>query len=242
MSESPGSSDDDASDGVRARILEATAQLIGDAGPEAATTRAIASAAGVQAPAIYRLFGDKRGLLDAVAEHSMALYVASKSRHPPHPDPVQDLRDGWDMHVAFGLANPGLFALMSGDPHAVATSPAISSGHAVLLRRVHRIALAGRLRVSEARAVSLIASACVGTVLTLLRQKEAERDAGLSVAAREAIMNAIASGVVAPVEPRVNGLAAALRASLPSAEGLSRGERQLLEELLDRLADGDERR
>jgi AcrR family transcriptional regulator len=238
MSDSLRSPDDDASDDVRIRILEAAAQLIREGGPEAATTRAIATAAGVQAPTIYRLFGDKRGLLDAAAEHSMAQYVASKSRHPPHPDPVQDLRDGWDLHVAFGLANPGLFALMSGDPHSGAPSPAAASGHEVLLRRVHRIALAGRLRVSEARAVALIASACVGTVLTLLRQDESERDAGLSVAAREAIMTAIASDVAAAAEPTVHSLASALRARLPSARKLSKGERSLLEELLERLANG----
>src|ERR1041384_4373067 len=123
MSDPLRSPDDDASDDVRTRILEAAAQLIREGGPEAATTRAVASAAGIQAPTIYRLFGDKRGLLDAVAEHSMALYVASKSRHAPHPDPVQDLRDGWDMHVAFGLSHPGLFALMSGDPPAGVASP-----------------------------------------------------------------------------------------------------------------------
>jgi AcrR family transcriptional regulator len=229
--------EDEGSDDARTRILEAAAQLIGEGGAEAATTRAVAAAAGVQAPAIYRLFGDKRGLLDAVAEHSIAIYVAAKSRQEPHPDPVQDLRDGWDIHVAFGLANPALFALMSGDPQAGTPSPASAAGHEVLLRRVRRIALAGRLRVSEGRAVALIASACVGTVLTLLRQAEPERDAGLSVAAREAIMTAIATDVSAPTELKVNGLAAALRASLPCAEGLTHGERLLLQELLDRLAD-----
>lgn len=230
------SSEEDATEDVRTRILEAAAQLIGDGGAEAATTRAVAAAAGVQAPAIYRLFGDKRGLLDAAAEHAMARYVSQKTRKPPHPDPVQDLRDGWDMHVAFGLANPGLFALMSGDPQAVG-SPAVASGHEVLRSRVRRIALARRLQVSEARAVALIAAGCVGTVFTLLRQAEAERDAGLSVAAREAIVAAI-TREVEPVESEVNALAAALRASLPSAGGLSSGERLLLEELLDRLADG----
>ena len=86
--------------------------------------RAVVAAAAVQAPTIYRLFGDKRGLLDAVAERSLAAYIAEKSAREPHPDPVQDLRDGWDTHVAFGLAHPGLFAIMSGDPHPHPLSPA----------------------------------------------------------------------------------------------------------------------
>ena len=86
--------------------------------------RAVVAAAAVQAPTIYRLFGDKRGLLDAVAERSLAAYIAEKSAREPHPDPVQDLRDGWDTHVAFGLAHPGLFAIMSGDPCPHPLSPA----------------------------------------------------------------------------------------------------------------------
>ena len=39
----------------------------------------MAEAAGVQPPTLYRLFGDKDGLIDAVAEHVMATYVAAKS-------------------------------------------------------------------------------------------------------------------------------------------------------------------
>ncbi|MBC8122483.1 MAG: TetR family transcriptional regulator, partial [Gemmatimonadaceae bacterium] len=52
-------------DDVRARIVVAAAGLIDSGGRDAATTRAVAAAAAVQAPTIYRLFGDKRGLLDA---------------------------------------------------------------------------------------------------------------------------------------------------------------------------------
>ena len=111
----PAAEDAARADDARARIIAAAAGLIAAGGRDAATTRAVAAAAAVQAPTIYRLFGDKRGLLDAVAEHGLAAYVAGKSVREPHPDPVQDLRDGWDMHVAFGLAHPGLFAIMSGD-------------------------------------------------------------------------------------------------------------------------------
>src|SRR6478735_1483558 len=90
--------------GVRERILQAAAKLIAEGGRDAATTRAVAAAAAVQAPTIYRLFGDKSGLLDAVAEQAMAAYVAKKSATRPDPDPMTDLRRGWDDYVAFCLA------------------------------------------------------------------------------------------------------------------------------------------
>ena len=72
-------------------------------------------AAGVQAPTIYRLFGDKDGLLDALAEHVFSAYVAGKAPSATTDDPVADLRAGWDTHIGFGLANPELFALLT-DP------------------------------------------------------------------------------------------------------------------------------
>ena len=67
-------------DRVRARIVAAAAELIASGGREAATTRAVAAAAGVQAPTIYRLFGDKRGLLNAAAEHGHARLVDVRQR------------------------------------------------------------------------------------------------------------------------------------------------------------------
>src|SRR4051812_30454912 len=93
-------------DPTRARILEAATTLLADGGREALTTRAVATAAGVQAPTIYRIFGDKRGLLDAVADREMARYTAKKKARAPHPDPLEDFRRGWDLNVEFGLAHP----------------------------------------------------------------------------------------------------------------------------------------
>jgi AcrR family transcriptional regulator len=228
-------------DDIRARIVVATAGIIASGGRDAATTRAVAAAAAVQAPTIYRMFGDKRGLLDAVAEHGLAAYVAKKSAHEPHPDPVQDLRDGWDMHVEFGLAHPGLFAIMSGDPHSHArpVSPAVAAGREILRRRIRNIALAGRLRVSEERAVALVQSMCVGTVLTLLSQPEVRRDPKLSETAREAAMAAITGEAIAFMDSAPSGAAAALRASLDTTKVLTDGEMHLLKELLDRIANGD---
>lgn len=239
MNEPSSIADDAPADNVRTRIVAAAAGLIASGGRDAATTRAVAAAAAVQAPTIYRLFGDKRGLLDAVAEYALAAYIAEKSAREPHQDPVQDLRDGWDMHVAFGLANPGLFAIVSGDPHEQSLSPAVAAGLDVLRRRIRNIALAGRLRVSEERAVDLLQSICVGTVLNLLGKPEERRDTGLSEAAREAAIAAITGDPIAPGNPGPSGAAAALRASLDRTVVLTDGERHLLEELLDRIADGD---
>ena len=222
-----------ARDDIRAKIVIAAATLLASGGQDAVTTRAVAAAADVQAPTIYRLFGDKHGLLDAVAEHDLATYMAEKSARDPHPDPVQDLRDGWDMHVAFGLAHPGVFAIMSSGGHS--KSPAVVAGLEVLRRRVNRIARGGRLRVSEDRAVSLLRAMGNGTVLTLLNEPAQGRDAGLSETAREAFIAAVVTDAGAIDAKAPSTAAIALRAALPGVTSLTDNERGLMDEWLGRL-------
>ncbi len=56
----------------------------GRGGPDAVSTRAVSAAAGVQLLTIYRLFGDKEGLLDAVVADGFTAYLTSKTaRKPP---------------------------------------------------------------------------------------------------------------------------------------------------------------
>lgn len=219
---------------ARSRIITAAAELIATRGSEAATTRAVAAAALVQAPTIYRLFGDKDGLLDAVTEHILSDYVTTKAQLAPSDDPVADLRQSWDAHVTFGLAHPAIFALM----HTAKRGPPSSAwaiGIAVFRERVRRIARTGRLRVSEEHAVDLLDSMGTGTILTLLRKAPGER-AGLSETARDAVFAAVFSEQAEAADLGAGSAASALRAWLDDVGILSPGERQLLGELLQRIA------
>src|ERR1700761_6376736 len=118
-------------DRTRARIVEVAAGLLATGGTDAVSTRAVALAAGTQAPTIYRLFGDKDGLLEAVAEYGFAAYLARKPPLVSSGDPVADLRAGWDLHIAFGLENPALFSLMNDEAASRGRmSPAAAAGRA----------------------------------------------------------------------------------------------------------------
>jgi AcrR family transcriptional regulator len=68
----------------------------------------------VQAPTIYRLFGDQDGLLEAGAEHVMAANVSARaaiaaaaSASAQRVDPLDDLRAGWMMQIDRPTAVPG---------------------------------------------------------------------------------------------------------------------------------------
>ena len=230
------SESDMARDETRARIIRCAIDLLNHGGRDAVTTRAVADAARVQVPALYRLFGDKQGLLDAVAEHGFAAYLKEKAIRKPGQDPVEDLRVGWDLHVEFGLFHPAIYLLMYAQPRPGAKSPAAEMSERFLKKHIRRVAAAGRLRFSEEQAAALFHACGCGTVLTLLAQAEEQRDKHLSEIAREAAIAAMTTDSPATENFGPAAAAVALRAVLPEAHSLSEGEHALLTEWLDRLA------
>lgn len=231
----------DARESTRERILRATMELLAGEGRSAVSTRAISAAAGVQPQTIYRQFGDMHGLLDQAAAEGFGRYLASKTSRPRRSDPVDDLRDGWDLHVEFGLQHPALYLLMYGDPDQPRGSAPASQTAAILGELVDAVARAGRLRLDRETAVAMIQSTGVGVVITLIASPEPRRDAlDLSAHVREAVLDAVTtpSGALAvddgnaALAPR----AAALRAALAGTPApLTPGELLLLDELLAKL-------
>ena len=226
---------------TRARVVEVAARLLQEQGPAAVTTRAVAEQAGVQAPTIYRLFGDKDGLLEAVAEHVMAAHVAAKQAQEEAAvagdhDPLTELRTSWFAQVEFGLTNPAVFRMLS-EPGRVLRSPAARSGQRVLESRVHRVAATGRLRVSEARAVGMVQAAGVGVVQVLLTTEPERRDPGLAASVYDAVLAQILTEPPAQADDGPTAAVVAFRTLAPRLDALTRAERVLLVEWLDRVID-----
>ncbi|MBM7844646.1 TetR/AcrR family transcriptional regulator [Herpetosiphon giganteus] len=224
------------------RIVRVTAHLLANGGLESVSTRAVAEAAGVQVPIIYRLFGDMRGLLNAVVSHGFEVYLESKRERLAQHDPVEEIRHGWDMHVEFGLLNPALYRLMYGEPQPSKEVPAAIKAFAILRERVTQIAATGRLLVDVESAAQMLHAACRGVTFSLLESDSAKRDLALSNRVREAILTAITRTVEPTLAEQPNQLshmismAVALKALLPNAHMLTSGERALLTEWLDRLS------
>jgi AcrR family transcriptional regulator len=233
---------------VRDRIVTAAAELLRQDGASGVTTRAVADRAHVQPPTIYRLFGDKDGLLDAVAEHAMTAFSRTKSAAvraaaEHEVDPVADLRTGWELTVGFGLDNPDLFVIMS-DPRRGRGSPAVAAGLRLLEDRLRRVAAAGRLAVRERDAVRLLHAAGTGAVLTILEEPEGERDPALADAAFAAVMTQICTpdpaGAPSVGASATRTAALTLRSVAPDLAALSAAERSVLAEWLDRIVDHDD--
>ncbi|GAA1528835.1 TetR/AcrR family transcriptional regulator [Streptomyces albidochromogenes] len=236
---------------TRARILEVAAGLVARSPDGDISTRAVCEAAQVGAPALYRHFGDKEGLLSAVVDHGFDQYLATKRQREPGPDPVQDLRDGWDGHVDFALRNPNLYRLMNSP--AMRTPPASAlESHIILTRVLERAAVQGRLRMAPEPAAQMIMSANVGVALMLVSRPTTFTDGGTSARVRDAVHAAVlvpgATAAPAPShdtgeaggtdEAEVATAAARLNALLRRSprSPLSPAETGLLSEWLDRLS------
>ncbi|MGI4829123.1 MAG: TetR/AcrR family transcriptional regulator [Janthinobacterium lividum] len=223
----------------RDKVLKVALALLTKLGRDAVTTRSVAEAAKVQPPVLYRLFGNKDGLLDAVTAYGFAAYLAKKQSPESSGDPVEALRAGWDLHVEFGLGNPELYLLMYADPRAGAHSPAAQQAFGLLDQHMQRVAAAGRLRVSVARACALYHAAAVGVVMLLLSQAPERRDLGLSATARDHALSGItnkSSSVSDSTLPAVANHLRALLGNLSETQNvLSDAERSLLLEWVQRL-------
>ncbi|MFD4117439.1 TetR family transcriptional regulator [Streptomyces niveus] len=63
-----------------ARILDACAELLDETGYEELSTRAVATRAGVPIGSVYRFFGNKRAMADALARRNLDSYAARVER------------------------------------------------------------------------------------------------------------------------------------------------------------------
>lgn len=183
---------------ARSRIVDAAVDLIETRGLSATTTRAVAAAAGVKSPAIYRLFNDMQGLLDAVVVRGFSDYLQRKPAPSAEEDPVEALRAGWNAHVQFGLDHPELYRLMYAPGAVGQISEASKIAFERLLGMTRRLSLAGRLTVDTFAAADMMHAGAMGVTFALLNTPQDQRDEGLPKRMRELLITAIAHGQTAP--------------------------------------------
>ncbi|WP_055523134.1 TetR/AcrR family transcriptional regulator [Streptomyces graminilatus] len=236
---------------AREKILDAAAELLARASAADVSTRAVCEAAGVGAPMLYRLFGDKAGLLAAVVDRGFEQYLASKRAALPSADPVADLRRGWDNHMRFALEHPNHYRLMY-SPELTTPPAAAKEAHALLHGVLERCAAAGLLTVPPEAATRVVMAANVGAALSMLTRPEQYPDIRFAARLRDSVIDSLTRPADAEAdagEPHGTGrggavpaaaatLAARLRAEPP--QRLTTVEAALLQQWLETLADPGE--
>lgn len=175
---------------LRSALLDAAEKQLVAAPDGDIATRAVCEAAGVTQPVLYRIFGDKRGLLDALAESGLERYAARKAELEISTDPAADLRAGWDDHLAFAEQHTALYRLMFA-PRPWASSRARDGVTALLRKTLSRCAAAGLLRVEIDVALPMLLAANVGLALNRMADPELRQVAGASEALRDAVLSSI---------------------------------------------------
>jgi AcrR family transcriptional regulator len=205
---------------TRSLIIEAAAELIAQSPSGDVSTRAVCEAAGVQQPVLYRLFGDKDGLLAATVDHVWDQYLETKRAAEKSADPLQDLLAGWDSHVAFALAHPNAYKLMFAP--ALRSMPEAAQEALRILRAVlERLAAQGRMRIAPGIAARMVMSATTGVALALITRPELYPDAGLSTLVRDAMVQAILLDPAAATTAHGDARAAAATTLLSSLDDLT---------------------
>ena len=97
---------------TRRVILDATEELLLEAGHRGLSVRKLVDRCGYSAPTIYHHFGDKDGLIDALLEQRLTLLANDLKRVPLVDDPVENLRALTRAFAMFGLRNPTHYQLL----------------------------------------------------------------------------------------------------------------------------------
>jgi AcrR family transcriptional regulator len=222
---------------LRIRMLD-TAEALLDASPDRdISTRAVCEAVGVGAPTLYRLFGDKNGLLSAVVDYGFDRYLSIKRNARPSEDPVTDLRNGWDSHVEFALDHPAVYRMMF-SPSLTDVPNAAQDALALLRAVLDRCAEAGRLQIAPGAAAQTIMAANVGVALSLITQPRTYSDPTLSRRVRDALFASVLEDKPTTVDASVATTALQLSALLRAnpSDVLTGAEAALLQQWLESLA------
>jgi AcrR family transcriptional regulator len=121
------------------------------------TTRKVCELAGVTAPTLYHHFGDKQGLMQAVAERKMLAFFSGKRQQPETDDPRADLLRGWDQWLDFARQNPALIAALQRSPEISARLRA--GAEAIAEGRLKRLQSVQALRTPPEQAAQVMVAA-----------------------------------------------------------------------------------
>ncbi|MEU6121679.1 TetR/AcrR family transcriptional regulator [Streptomyces sp. NPDC047123] len=168
------------------RILDACAAVLDEVGYEGLTTRAVAQRAGVPIGSVYRFFGNKRALADALAHRNLDLYagrVAARVAGVGSGDWRGAVDAAFDEYLAMMRTVPGFGLVDFGIPSAPDAMPDANSQVAERVAAV----LAGHLsRPLDAalRRTILVGVEAVDAVLQLAFRADPAGDAALVDEAR----------------------------------------------------------
>jgi AcrR family transcriptional regulator len=144
----------------------------------------------VQAPTLYHHFGDRAGLIRAVVDRAFEEYFARKEvPGPAGLTPEQEVAAGWDGHVAFARAYPGLYPAMY--PISGRQSSNLERSSALLRAGLDRLASEGALQpgITPELAHSALSAALRGVAHAVAAAPNSPDNERVSATVRDALIS-----------------------------------------------------
>ena len=103
-------------DDLRVRLIDTAGRLLAIGGPEAVTTRRVASETGTSTNAIYTLVGSKRDLVRAMYWEGFQRLGSQLEAVPPDDDPAEHVLKLGSAYLESAMEHPHLYAVMFSNP------------------------------------------------------------------------------------------------------------------------------
>ncbi|MFC9931041.1 TetR family transcriptional regulator [Streptomyces sp. NPDC127190] len=170
------------------RILDACAELLDEVGYDALSTRAVALRAGVPIGSVYRFFGNKRQMADALAQRNLERYterVTARLKETARGDWRAAMDAVLDEYLAMKRTAPGFSLVDFGNQIPVGVRQAepntrVADRLTDLLARY-----LGRTPDTELRRVFLVAVESADTLVQLAFRTDPEGDEAIIAETRE---------------------------------------------------------
>lgn len=172
-----------------ARILDACADLLDEVGYDRLSTRAVALRAGVPIGSVYRFFGNKRAMVDALAERNLERYAERVNRSLAGTE-----RGDWravvdtvlDEYLAMKRTAPGFSLVDFGNQIPVGAARDAEPNHRVADRMVTFLApYLGHEPDEDLRRVVLVAVETADALVHLAFRVDPDGDPGIVREIRE---------------------------------------------------------
>jgi len=172
------------------RMRRCALDLLRDGGPAALTTRAVCECAGVTAPTLYHHFGDKDGLLRAVARAELLALFSRKQGMKSTGDPLKDVKRGWDDWVDFAIEQPHLVRALQASG-GTTTQPLREAAEAIAEGRLARLATTVALALDTPTAARVLVAGANAVVQMLLDGLSVPEVRGLSALLRDRLVSSL---------------------------------------------------
>lgn len=173
--------------GVKDALLESAMRLLAAHGRNGATTRAICAEVGVGAPTLYHHYGSLNGLHQAAIRQAFTAVSCFRPR-VVGSDPLQSVRDSWNMLMKFAQEHPRMCRLVIQQTINHETLPGVSTIYDSIVSDLNELYQEGAMVIVPTTAAYMFWAGAIGAAALLAHGTE---DARVDESAAQMMLDAL---------------------------------------------------